>query len=156
MQHSTIGLALPEQIYLMTFEPWKENSFLIRFEHLLEKNEDPELSKPVTFNLTRVFPGDFVFAELTLAANQWIDDLNRIHFKQEGEKNLQSGAKSTSENVKGFKVLSNMEITLKPMEIRTFIMSPPVDSNNTARSQSVFKLFPILIFAVILKHLHGN
>jgi hypothetical protein len=28
-------------------EPWKEESLLLRLEHIMEENEDPELSLPV-------------------------------------------------------------------------------------------------------------
>lgn len=66
----------------MTFEPWKEDSILIRLEHILEKNEDPIYSKPVRINLKDVFhniPFDG-FLETNLAANQWIKDMNRFNF----------------------------------------------------------------------------
>lgn len=104
----------------MTYEPWNNDSFLIRFEHILETNEDPELSKPVIFNLPNVFPGDYQFAEVNLAANQWIDDVNRLQFQKERGDLLRSIDKTKI----GEKTLMNMEITLNPMQIRTFIMSP--------------------------------
>lgn len=66
----------------MTFEPWKEDSILVRFEHILEENEDPLYSKSVKINLKDVFhtiPFDG-FLETNLAANQWIKDVNRFKF----------------------------------------------------------------------------
>ncbi|XP_070500728.1 lysosomal alpha-mannosidase-like isoform X1 [Chironomus tepperi] len=117
--HSSIGLSLPQNVYFMTFEPWKDGTFLIRFEHLLEKNEDPELSKAVRFNLTDVFPGyDIELNEVTLSANQWIGELQRLHFKSEGDLddiNLIDSDK--------LKPVIDMEITLDPMEMRTFVMT---------------------------------
>lgn len=135
----------------MTYEPWNENSFLIRFEHLLEVGEDSELSKPVTFNLTQLFPGDFEFAEVNLAANQWIEDVKRLHFQQEGA-SLSEHADEMNSQVGG-KALENVVITLKPMEIRSFIMSLNENrGNHGIRSQTVFKLFPLIVLAVLLKN----
>lgn len=120
-QHSSIGLSLPQNVYFMTFEPWKDGTFLIRFEHLLEKNEDPELSKAVRFNLTDVFPGyEIDLKEVTLSANQWMEELQRLHFKAEGgdflsEVNLGDADK--------FKPVLDFEISLEPMQIRTFVMT---------------------------------
>lgn len=105
----------------MTFEPWKDGTFLIRFEHLLEKNEDPELSKPVRFNLTDVFPGyEIDLKEVILSANQWIDDLERLHFTAESSGSEFLDAVKDSD---GIKPVVDFEISLDPMEIRTFVMT---------------------------------
>jgi lysosomal alpha-mannosidase len=130
----------------MTFEPWQENSFLIRFEHILENDEDPELSNSVSFNLTQVFPGDFMFAEVTLAGNQWIGDMNRLHFKQDGT-NLPEEDALTS---KGQKYLENLEITIHAMEMRTFIMSPPNENNHGVKKQSICKFLLVVMLFVIM------
>jgi lysosomal alpha-mannosidase len=120
-QHSGIGLSLPQNVYLMTFEPWKDGASLIRFEHILEKNEDPELSQPVRFNLNDVFPGnDIVLREVSLSGNQWIEDFQRLHFTQESAEFLDGFANKT---VHAKASLDDLEITLNPMEIRTFIMT---------------------------------
>ena len=120
-QHSSIGLSLPQNVYFMTFEPWKDGTFLIRFEHLLEKNEDPELSKTVRFNLTDVFPGyEIELNEVTLSANQWIEELQRLHFKSEGANILDEINLTDSDKLKP---VIDMEITLDPMEMRTFVMT---------------------------------
>lgn len=148
-QHSSIGAELPQNVYLMTFEPWKKDSFLIRFEHILEKDEDPELSEPVSFNLTHVFPGDFVFAEVTLAGNQWIEDKSRLQFQAEGTK---SKPQKSFPKTAGHKLLTDMRISLNPMEIRTFIMSPPYEDSHGIKSQTVFKFFPIIILTVIFRN----
>lgn len=36
---------------ILTLEPWIGMNLLVRLEHVLEKNEDPQLSKPVTVDL---------------------------------------------------------------------------------------------------------
>lgn len=107
-------------MYLLSFEPWKDSSFLIRFEHILEKNEDPELSKPVQFNLIDVFPGnDIDLQGVTLSANQWIGDYKRLHFNQEAEDYLDYVV-TTPEQASE---VDDLTITLNPMEIKTFIMT---------------------------------
>lgn len=114
----------------MTLEPWKDNTFLVRFEHIMEKDEDPTLSLPVTFNLTEVFGLKYDFSETNLAGNQWIDDMDRLQFKKVG------GSLKTLKEVKTpasklQKVLSSDVITLKPMQIRTFVMGNPQESMET-------------------------
>lgn len=126
----------------MTYEPWKKDEYLVRFEHIMDKNDDPTLSNPYTFNISRVFPGDFQFTEMNLAANQRIEEVNRLHFRQEG-------AQATSETLKLEKALSvsELEITLNPMQIRTFIMSP----SHGVITVNIFKFFPVLVLAMVLK-----
>lgn len=115
-----MGVALPQNVYLMSFEPWKEGSFLIRFEHLLEKSEDPLLSKPVRFNLLDVFPGyDIDIQEVTLAANQWIGDYKRFHFNQETADFLDY----VEPKIEKATEVEDLEISLNPMDIKTFIMT---------------------------------
>lgn len=71
----------------MTLEPWKENSILVRFEHILEANEDSEYSKPATFNIRDVFRNFDIseIKETTLAANQWKDEATRMKFRTDDE-----------------------------------------------------------------------
>lgn len=136
----------------MSYEPWNENSFLVRFEHILENDEDVELSKPVTFTLSQVFPGNFEFAEVTLAANQWIEDFQRRHFREEG-----SQARDVNFKDKLQAKLSDL-ITLNPMEIRTFIMSPSGTAEVTValsrgtQSQAVVNCILGVVLLVILRN----
>lgn len=135
-------MALPENVYLMTFEPWKTDQYLIRLEHLLEKNDDSELSKSVSFDLKNIFPGNFIFAEVSLAGNQWIEDSKRLRFKQVGLPN--------SGNEVRFPKLESTSITLEPMQIRTFVMSP---SNGV--QHSIFKnLFVLVVIAILRNFSH--
>lgn len=102
----------------MTFEPWKDGAFLIRFEHLLEKGEDPELSKPIRFNLTDVFPSmDIELKEVILSANQWIEDMQRLHFRAE------TADYSRDLNDNELLPVIDGEISLEPMQMRTFVMT---------------------------------
>lgn len=87
---------------------------------MLEKDEDPLLSAPTRFNLSDVFPGyDIDLREVTLSANQWAEDYQRLRFKEDSFDFSDVVANNTAERRS---VLLDTEITLNPMEIRTFIM----------------------------------
>lgn len=138
----------------MTLEPWKDNSILVRFEHILEANEDSEYSKPAKFNLKDVFH-NFDISELretTLSANQWKDEATRMKFRNDDEFNTSDrlNASSVSDELDDLDKITVLlrdedddantvpryirnrsrgvdtaawHIVLKPMEIRTFVLS---------------------------------
>lgn len=148
----------------------------------MDKTDDPQLSLPYSFNISEIFPGNYQFTEMNLAANQRIEDVSRLHFKQEGG---QASVSEVSVPSKTGRALSGSElvITINPMQIKTFIMSPteattqpptqpqtqtstnpPTQAQTQAPtpaptqspshgviSQNVFKVFPLLILAMILK-----
>lgn len=136
---------------MMTYEPWTDNSFLVRFEHIVEKNEDPKLSLPVTIDLAKIFSEhNFEFSETTLAGNQWIDQMERLQFKKVGDsKSLNEVKKSSSKHQE---VLTNTEITLNPMQIRTFVMELSTkeretkdDGNHGVKTQMAFANFVLIV-----------
>lgn len=131
----------------MTYEPWKGNTFLIRFEHILENNEDPQLSRIVKFNLTRVFPGNFEFTEVTLSANQWLESQDtRLKFNSEV---LRSVAENNPKRIRAQRYLDDLEITLRPMEMRTFVMRPQTD--NGVQSQIINTFLPLITLLTVLR-----
>lgn len=50
-QFSGLKTSLPDNVQILTLEPWKAWSYLLRLEHVYEKGEDKVLSKPVTVDL---------------------------------------------------------------------------------------------------------
>lgn len=142
-------MALPQNVYLMTLEPWRENSYLLRFEHVLEKDEDPNYSKATTFDLIDVF-GTLLsirsVRETNLAGNVWMSDVKRFKFQadklREGREIQDKDGSSVflDEQVHELKeeggvfgdgeevsqILSDdslkYSITLTPMQIRTFVI----------------------------------
>ncbi|XP_055295901.1 lysosomal alpha-mannosidase-like isoform X2 [Sitodiplosis mosellana] len=153
---SGLSLSLPKNIHLLTFEPWKSDSILIRFEHILEKDEDKQYSQAVTFNFQDVFRSFDVISirEATLAANQWLDEAKRLHFKSDNLNETPSTTETATVRMseherrhpqidikpdvsprqyskRAYKLIrqnavegdnNDLTITLKPMEIRTFIV----------------------------------
>ena len=67
--------SLPENVHVLTFEPWKKNQILLRLEHQFDVNEDPELSLPVKVNIKKLLnPGSVPYTiknieEVALGAN---------------------------------------------------------------------------------------
>lgn len=117
-----MSLSLPKNVHLLTFEPWRTNSLLIRFEHILAKGEDQKYSQPVTFDFQDVFRGLNVASirETTLSANQWLDKANRLQFTSvttDENEVITPMEESTSTNDGA----DDLTIVLNPMQIRTFV-----------------------------------
>lgn len=131
LQFSGLSQSLPKNVHLLTFEPWKSDSILVRFEHILEKDEDKKYSQNATFSLIDVF--DFFnvadVRETTLAGNQWLNEAERFKFRADSE-NFEQIPSSTGQanftnlgdSVSTPLASDGYKITLQPMEIRTFII----------------------------------
>lgn len=128
-----MALSLPQNVYLMTMEPWRENSYLVRFEHILEKDDDGNYSKSVTFTLQDVFATLFDIEsvrETNLAANQWLSDVKRFKFTKDQDnpynRRQQEEDNETYPERREEPIAEDDEshtITLSPMQIRTFIIT---------------------------------
>lgn len=121
----------------------------------MEKGEDPQLSLSVSFNISHIFPGEFKIAEVSLGGNQWIEDMSRLHFKQEGTV-MRTYNNTIKESTRDRWVSSSdFVITLNPMEIRTFVMSPLVNDGTIGRgikSQTIVGSFIFIITTTILRN----
>ncbi|XP_050094316.1 lysosomal alpha-mannosidase-like [Anopheles aquasalis] len=115
---SFLSRPLPTNVHLLTMEPWKDGSVLIRFEHIFEKNEDPLLSAGAQFDVTDLFQGYQIISirETTLAGNQWMDDVQRLVYG--GSKAKQNGANGTEKSHP-----TPYQIVLNPMQIRTYVVT---------------------------------
>lgn len=75
---------LPGNVHILTLEPWKDHSILLRLEHFLTKTDDPnDLSKQAVVNLRILFSGIKIisYRETSLTANQWIEDFQRLDWQ---------------------------------------------------------------------------
>ncbi|CAH1141510.1 unnamed protein product [Phyllotreta striolata] len=140
MDHSGLVRNLPDNVQILTLEPWKGDSILLRLEHVLEIKDDPELSKPVTVDLKNLFvPFNITsMRETTLGGNQWLSDNQRLRFdsdslledlwKADGgyqewaKQKWMDSFKEPRDFIEDFKE-DDMKITLNPMQIRTFILN---------------------------------
>ncbi|KAG9337365.1 hypothetical protein JZ751_028785 [Albula glossodonta] len=115
LEFSGLQAALPPAVHLLTLSQWDRDSVLLRLEHQFQAKESQSHSQPVTVNLQKLFSTlDVVgVSEMSLAANQWKDKMTRMEWKgNTGEKPLRQESAEPSP----------WEVTLKPMEIRTFLL----------------------------------
>ncbi|XP_069684640.1 lysosomal alpha-mannosidase-like isoform X2 [Periplaneta americana] len=124
MEYSGLKEALPENVQILTLEPWKAHTFLLRLEHIYEKNEHPVLSKPVTVNVSNLFkPFSIVSArETTLGANKWLSETQRLEWQSESnEVTFTLESDSESEDL-SLEEEAPLIVSLNPMQIRTFVI----------------------------------
>jgi len=115
---SLIQSALPKNVMLLTFqflshEPTK--TFLIRIGHQFAKDEDIEMSRPVSVDMNALFDYRYKIVdckEKTLSGNRNLEDWHRDRLRWTTDTSLKKShdAGPTEGNI----------ITLNPMEIRTF------------------------------------
>ncbi|XP_018570360.1 lysosomal alpha-mannosidase [Anoplophora glabripennis] len=138
--YSALNEALPENINILTFEPWANQSYLLRLEHILEKDEDPSLSNATSVDISKLFnTHDIVeITETTLGANQLLDD-------------YQARTKYTW-NITGEKMdvvpdeadPTPLSVSLTPMKIRTFVVKLGIASfGNSIKPVPIISLFVI-------------
>nr|XP_020473504.1 lysosomal alpha-mannosidase [Monopterus albus] len=115
LEFSGLQAALPPAVHLLTLTQWDKDSVLLRLEHQFQSWESKLNSQPVTINLQKLFSTLDVLgvSELNLSANQWKDEMTRFDWTpQTDQKPL----------LKMVREPSVWEVTLRPMEIRTFLL----------------------------------
>ncbi|XP_050428078.1 lysosomal alpha-mannosidase-like [Adelges cooleyi] len=119
MQYSGMRNPLPNNVKLLTLEPWKEGTILLRLEHIFEFNEDKNLSKSVVVNIQDVFLNFHIISlkETTLGANQWLSENIRLSWKSDDK----STPSSDQIDKNTFTEIDPKHILLTPMQIRTFV-----------------------------------
>ncbi|XP_060520105.1 lysosomal alpha-mannosidase-like [Cylas formicarius] len=118
--HGLTG-SLPENVHILTLEPWRKSSFLLRLEHMYAEGEDTLLSEPAIVDIKDLFSTFKVTSlrETTLAGNQWIDNRKNTKFRTISE--LLDLSQDVYYASDGFKVI------LKAMQIRTFVVEIQLD-----------------------------
>ena len=127
---------LPPNVNLLTLEPWLDWStggfpskqFLVRLEHLFEEGEHSSYSQPVTISLSDFFGsaglgiGELSFMrETTLGGNRWKDEVRRFDWKlKDGGEAVE--ADKTPEATGTDEATGAFDVTLGPMQIRTFVV----------------------------------
>lgn len=113
---------LPKGIHLLTLEPWKGTTLLLRLENYLESNYS---NSNVIVDLNDIFSTINVKSvkETMLAANRWVGEYDKWEFKTEkafvdfnGKGGELSSDREVDSNDDGYKV------TLRAKEIRTFVI----------------------------------
>ena len=55
LQFSGLRSDVPDNVNILTLEPWDDGTVLLRLEHTLEKGEDENLSQEVTVDVSVIF-----------------------------------------------------------------------------------------------------
>ncbi|XP_057335979.1 lysosomal alpha-mannosidase-like [Microplitis mediator] len=119
MQGSSLLNEIPKNLQILTLEPWKDNTILLRLEHLFEKNEAGALSQSVTIDLADLFAnlGIVSVKETSLGGNQPIEEVNRLQWQSNEVDDQSNDSNPVVESEDG-----GFEVTLNATEIRTFIL----------------------------------
>ncbi|XP_034043246.1 lysosomal alpha-mannosidase [Thalassophryne amazonica] len=115
LEFSGLQAALPPAVHLLTLSQWDKDLVLLRLEHQFQVWESKVNSQPVTVDLQMLFSTLEVVgvSELNLSANQWKEEMKRFHWMSQTEEPfLHKSHASTAAWL----------VTLKPMEIRTFLL----------------------------------
>ena len=116
--YSGLNNTFPQNVHLLTLEPWKDDKYLLRLEHFYQKDEDSVLSKPVSVDLKNLFKQFTITdaVEMTLGGNEKLSEATRLQFKTSTNEIQQNNEKQPS-------VVDNLKVTLNPMEIKTFVIT---------------------------------
>ncbi|XP_029036014.2 lysosomal alpha-mannosidase isoform X2 [Osmia bicornis bicornis] len=121
-QRSGLTKILPPNVHILTLEPWKDGTILLRLEHIFELGETESFSKPVEINIADLFSSFTIRSveETTLGGNQLLKDLYRFNWEPEPNNVPQTEETPTASvtNVEGV-----INVVLIPMQIRTFIIT---------------------------------
>ncbi|GFT23386.1 lysosomal alpha-mannosidase [Trichonephila clavipes] len=132
---------LPHNVHLLTLERLDDQRILLRLEHFYESADEPERTVTVSLNnLFRPFRVIY-YQETTLTAHEYLYEVDRLkwraHSDDEEDTDFENELPPTTSNNDLSEVLEaevnesetineaeddHLRITLKPMEIRTFIV----------------------------------
>ncbi|XP_018323399.1 lysosomal alpha-mannosidase-like isoform X2 [Agrilus planipennis] len=120
LQYEGLVKALPKNVQILTLEPWIDQSFLLRLEHVFEVNEDPHWSSNQIVDLNDIFTSFEITSieETTLGANQLLKENERLYFTRETNE-CRFDWKNAN---KIYDATKKLKIELMPMQIRTFII----------------------------------
>ncbi|XP_022199948.2 lysosomal alpha-mannosidase isoform X2 [Nilaparvata lugens] len=115
MEYSGLKGTVPSNVKILTLEPWKGRSLLLRLENIFEVGEDELYSKEAIVNLQDLFSAFKIVSaqETVLGANLLLKDMQRLKWNSESNYIKKQGPSQT---------LTDFNVTLKPMQIRTFII----------------------------------
>lgn len=119
LQFSGLTAALPEKVQILTLEPWKGMSYLIRFEHLMDPYQTV-VNKPVKISLAGLFTTFNVTSvqEVSLGGNQWLSD--KIEFNTNKEpKNTGNIRYRWNSDGSG---MEDMYVIIYPRQILSFVI----------------------------------
>ncbi|CAC5378690.1 MAN2B1 [Mytilus coruscus] len=130
-QVSGLNTLLPENVHILTLEmippnpltPISLRQAIVRLEHFYENGEDEEMSKPAIVDLQMFGFFNITGAvEMTLGANMMLKDLNRLQWRVMPVGDEPAYERQIYRELKLDSKEKLPQITLNPMEIKTFII----------------------------------
>ena len=121
-----LELNLPENVNILTLtkilQPSEPDAtfLLLRLEHFYQVGEDSELSQAANVSLQDLFSQLFEIEtvhETSLGGHQWLDEVNRLTWRKDRAHGNHDSIKNSIESKD-----QDGEITLFPMQIRTFVL----------------------------------
>ncbi|XP_068627375.1 lysosomal alpha-mannosidase-like [Battus philenor] len=106
---------MPNGIHLLTLEPWKESTVLLRLENYLDKSTNSTVEVDLEKLFTKIKIRNL--KETTLAANQWLKDKERWTWTTDEEFHKDNSADEYEERL----LDDGLKVQLKAKQIRTFI-----------------------------------
>lgn len=127
-EYQGLTRSLDSWISLLTLEPLSTNTILLRLEYIFEIGDSPNQPESSTVDLQGLFTKFEVVSlrETTLGGNQWLDENVRLQWNKGEDMTNPDISKDKIEgiqlkNEKQVVAEKDLEITLTPMQIRTFI-----------------------------------
>ncbi|KAM0728650.1 Lysosomal alpha-mannosidase [Formica fusca] len=118
---SGLNYEMVPNVRILTLEPWKDDTILLRLEHIFEVDEAEQFSQPIEVDIQNLFATFLIqsIKETTLGANQLLSENNRMKWELETNDVILD----EEENVQPVEIHNDgIKVLLKPMEIRTFIL----------------------------------
>ena len=119
IEDSYLQSPLPNNVDLVTLTVHNNNksTLLIRLAHLFAVNDQSDLAKPVTVDLSQLFKRNLIsLEEVSLTANQPIQNVRQFQAQ------LRQKTPEMIAHPLGRGSLNGTSVTITPMEIRTFII----------------------------------
>lgn len=118
---------LPENIHLLSLEMLNQTNWLVRLEYFYQNNEIfSQLSQTVKVDIRKLFPDKSLIAvsERTLTAVEELNKAKRLQWRGE-DLNVDDDydENSNNEDDDDNRILQDFVVTLKPMQIRTLIVT---------------------------------
>ena len=116
---SLLSAPLPPNVHLATVQSYNASTILLRLAHLYEVGEDPVLSQNATVPLAKLFSGRTVTAavETTLTGAKPLTSVPQQTYVTD------AGDSYTVPVLPSPPSGASMDVTLSPMEIRTFLLT---------------------------------
>jgi len=121
-QYSGLVGTLPSNLHILTLQTLHTGKVILRIQHLYAINEDVDLSKPVTIDITTLFKFTMnAISETSVTGNQPLP-LNRLVWKTGFLNNDEVSQILNATTSSNFQVGAPYNVTFQPMQIRTFVI----------------------------------